>query len=157
MRESISAQSCASVPPAPALMPRMQFLRSCGPFRKTFNSSVSRFLKNFATSRSSSCSTFNWRGGRLGLAKFEHHAEILQMFLRLKQRLDLVAEGIGLVNQRLRLFAVVPEKWSAAMSELSSPGASARRARQRNLRRCVSLSDAVVIFRFKPFSNMARK
>ena len=57
MRESISAQSCASVPPAPALMLKMQFFRSCGPFRKTFNSSESSSLKNLARSRVNSCST----------------------------------------------------------------------------------------------------
>src|ERR1039457_5179044 len=56
MRESISAQSCASVPPAPALMLRMQFFRSCGPFRKTFSSSESSSLKYLARSPVSSCS-----------------------------------------------------------------------------------------------------
>ena len=48
-------------------------------------------------------------GRRLGLAQFEHDAEIFELLFRLEQRLDLVAEGIGLVNQLLRLFAVVPE------------------------------------------------
>ena len=47
--------------------------------------------------------------GRLGFAEFEHHAEILELFFGFGERLDFVAEGIGLVNQALRLFAVVPE------------------------------------------------
>jgi hypothetical protein len=47
--------------------------------------------------------------GRLGLAEFEHHAEVVELLFGLEQRLDFVAEGIGLVNQPLRLFAVVPE------------------------------------------------
>ena len=47
--------------------------------------------------------------GWFGLAEFEHHAEIFKLLFRLEQRLDFIAEGIGLVNQRLRLFAVVPE------------------------------------------------
>jgi hypothetical protein len=56
------------------------------------------FLKNFRL-----------RFGRLGLAELEHHPEVVQPLFRLKQRLNFVAERIGLVNQRLRLFAVVPE------------------------------------------------
>src|ERR1035437_5253374 len=54
MRESISAQSCDSVPPAPELMVKMQFFLSCGPLRNSFNSSASSSLKNFARSRVSS-------------------------------------------------------------------------------------------------------
>ena len=100
---------CASVPPAPALMLRMQLFRSCGPLRKTFSSSASSSLKNFARSRFQFLLDLRLRVGRLGLAEFEHDAEILELFFGLEQRLDFVAEGVGLVNQLLRLFAVVPE------------------------------------------------
>src|SRR6185437_5444392 len=60
MRESISVQSCASVPPAPALMLKMQLLLSCGPVRKTFSSSDSSSLKYFARSVSSSFWILVW-------------------------------------------------------------------------------------------------
>src|SRR6266487_13635 len=63
MRNNISAQSHASVPPAPALMLMMQLLRSCGPLRNTRNSSASRSLRNFATSRSNSRRTFGCAAG----------------------------------------------------------------------------------------------
>src|SRR2546429_173924 len=49
------AQSHDSVPPAPALMPRMQLLLSCGLPSRTASSSASNSLANRPKSRSSSC------------------------------------------------------------------------------------------------------
>ena len=109
IRRSMFAQSRASVPPAPALMLRMQLLLSCGPLRKTRSSSASSSLKNLARSGSSSLLDFRLRRGRLGFAELDHHPEIVELFFGFEQRLDLVAEGIGLVNEFLGLLAVVPE------------------------------------------------
>ena len=47
--------------------------------------------------------------GRLGLAEFEHDAEIVELFFGFGERLDFGAERIGLFHEALRLFAVVPE------------------------------------------------
>ena len=57
------AQSQDSVPPAPALMLMMQFLRSWGPLRNSFSSSVSTSLKNFSRSRPISVSICAWAAG----------------------------------------------------------------------------------------------
>ena len=42
-------------------------------------------------------------------AQLDHHAEIVELLFRLEQRLDLVAEGVGLVDELLGLLAIVPE------------------------------------------------
>ena len=90
-------------------MLRMQFFRSCGPLRKTFSSSASSSLKNLREVAGEFLFHLGLGCRRLGLAEFEHDPEILQLFFCLEQRLDFIAEGIRLVDQRLRLFAVVPE------------------------------------------------
>ena len=46
---------------------------------------------------------------RFTLAELNHHMKILDLPLRLNQRVDLFAQGIGLVNVLLGLFAIVPE------------------------------------------------
>ena len=109
MRRSMFAQSHDSVPPAPALMLRMQLLLSCRPLRKTFSSSASSSLKNLAEVAFQFLLDLGLGGLRLGLAQLDHHLEILELLLRLEQRLDLVAEGVGLVDELLGLLAVVPE------------------------------------------------
>jgi hypothetical protein len=48
---------------------------------------------------------FDW----FGFAQFNHHLEILELLLRLEQRLDFIAERIGFVDDLLRLLATVPE------------------------------------------------
>ena len=47
--------------------------------------------------------------GRLGLAQLDHHAEIFKVLFGLEKWFDLVAKGIGLVDELLGLFAAVPE------------------------------------------------
>ena len=48
-------------------------------------------------------------GFRLRLAQLDHDLEIFELLFRLEERLGLVAEGIGLVDELLGLLAVVPE------------------------------------------------
>ena len=52
---------------------------------------------------------FFLRGGRLGLTQFNHDSEIGELPFGLEQGINLVAKGIRLINELLRLFAVVPE------------------------------------------------
>ncbi len=90
-------------------MLRMQLFRSCGPVRKTFNSRLSSSLQNWAKSRSSSAS---WRGCSAGgflLGQFQHDLEIVNLPFGLEHRLGFFAQGIGLVDEALGLFAIVPE------------------------------------------------
>lgn len=49
------------------------------------------------------------RGLRLGFAQLHHHVEIFELLFRLEERLGLVAEGVGLVDELLGLLPVVPE------------------------------------------------
>ena len=87
----------------------MQLLLSWRPLRKTFSSRESSSLKNRARSCSSSCWILGLGGFRLGLAQLHHDVEIFELLLRLEERLGLVAEGVGLVDELLGLLAVVPE------------------------------------------------
>ena len=154
-QQHVRPNRSASVPPAPALMLRMQLFLSCGPLRKTFSSSASSSLKNCARSRSSSCFDLGLGGFRLGLAQLDHDPEIFELLLRLEQRLDLAAEGVGLVDELLGLLAVVPEVLRRHQGVRVRPGVSARPGRQRNLRKCVSfwvavLMDAVTSSNIRP-------
>jgi len=113
-------QSQDSVPPAPALMLRMQLLRSCGPLRNTRNSSASRSFRNFATSRFEFLLDVRLRLGRFGLAELEHHPEIVELLLSQEERVNAAAKGIGFVNQFLGLFALF-QNVSPDISAFSSP------------------------------------
>ena len=87
------AQSHASVPPAPALMLRMQLFLSCGPLRKTFSSSASSCLEELRDIALKFLLNFRLRLRRLGLAEFDHHPEIVELLFRLEQGFDLCRAG----------------------------------------------------------------
>ena len=110
IRSSMFAQSHDSVPPAPALMLRMQLFLSCGPLRKTLQFQVFQAPWKIAPGRASiSFSSLACSASGSPSAEFDHHPEILHLLLGLEQRVDFLAEGVGLVNELLRLLAVVPE------------------------------------------------
>ena len=96
MRESISAQSCASVPPAPALMVRMQLFLSCGPLRKIFSSNASSSANNLLRSAVISASSLRLHRFRLGGGEFEHDLEILDLLAESRERLEFVADVVRL-------------------------------------------------------------
>ena len=47
--------------------------------------------------------------GRLRFAQLDHHVEILEFLFRLEKRLNFVPQGIGFLDEFLRLFAIAPE------------------------------------------------
>src|SRR5208283_5221711 len=120
MRDSISAQSWASVPPAPALMLRMQFFRSCGPFRKTFNSSASSSLKNRARSRVSSFSTWAWASGGSASPSSSMTRKSSSFFSAWSSGSILLRREFA-SSISVCAFSRLFQKLSAAMSALSSP------------------------------------
>ena len=48
-------------------------------------------------------------GFGFGLGEFEQHLGVLELLLGLEERLEAATDRVGLVNQLLRLLAVVPE------------------------------------------------
>jgi hypothetical protein len=112
MRESISAQSCASVPPAPALMVKMQLHLSCGPLRKGFQLECVEIGEQLFCVRFHFGFELRLHRFRLGGGEFEHHLQILHLLAEARERIELAANVICLVDDFLRRFLVVPESFA---------------------------------------------
>src|SRR5471032_2083242 len=120
MRESISAQSCDSVPPAPELMVKMQFFLSCGPLRNNFNSSASSSLKNFARSRVSSASTFACDAAGSASPSSSMTRKSSSCFSSLWSGSSLLRMTPA-SSMKPWAFSRLFQKFSSAISEFSSP------------------------------------
>ena len=146
MRESISAQSCASVPPAPALMVKMQLHLSCGPLRKVFSSNASRSANNLLRSRLHL--GFELQLHRLPARPAPSSSmtrKSSSCFAEAGERLEFAADVVGLVDDFLRGFLVVPEIFAGSSAPRVRRAVGSIWRRQRNLRKWVSLSAAVEI------------
>ena len=135
------AQSRASVPPAPALMLKMQLLRSCGPLREDAQFQRVELLEEagdvgfqflldawpvLPRGSASPSSTMTWKSS--------------SCFSASSSGSTLLRREVGFVDELLRLLAVVPESLRRHQGIRARPGVLARRRRQRNLRRCASFS-----------------
>jgi len=91
---SMLAQSQDSVPPAPALMLKIQLFRSLGPLRKTLSSKSSNSLRNREVLFQVLLVLELFRL-RLGLAQFHHDLQILQLSFRFEEGLNFIAEVLA--------------------------------------------------------------
>ena len=142
MRRSMSAQSHASVPPAPELMLRMQLFRSCGPLRKTFNSRPSTSLLNLARSRSKSAWCLALLGFRFAFGQFDHDAEVVQLLFGFEEWALFFGAGRWPRQSIPALFRDCSRRCPGPSGRPVRPAASARPARQRNLRKWTNFSPA---------------
>src|SRR5712671_5049832 len=119
MRESISAQSCDSVPPAPELMVKMQFFLSCGPLRNNFSSSASSSLKNGTSSRVSSASICACDAAGSASASSTMTLKSSSCFSNLKSGSSLLRMAPA-SSMAACAFSRLFQKFSSAINEFSS-------------------------------------
>ena len=86
--------------------------------------------------------------------EFEHDLQILDLFAEARERIEFAANVVGLVDDFLRGFLVVPESFAGHLRLEFGEALVQSGRRQRNLRRWVSLSAAVAICGLT-MSNMA--
>ena len=106
MRRSISAQSVASVPPAPALIVRIAARSSCSPE----NSSAVRSRPKSVSSAAAFAVELGLELGIGGLVEeLERGLEVGGAGEQVTPRLDLGAQAVGLAQDLLGAALVVPE------------------------------------------------
>ena len=103
------AQSHDSVPPAPGVDADDAIALVVAAAEKDLQFEGFEFLKEAGEVLFQFLLDFGLGGFRLRLAQFHHNPKVFELLFRLKQRFDLVPQGIGLVNDLLGLLAVVPE------------------------------------------------
>src|SRR5487761_2014891 len=114
------AQSHDSVPPAPELMVKMQFLASCGPFRNNFSSSASSSLKNGTSSRVISASICACEAAGSAPASSTMTLKSSSCFSNLRSGSSLLRMTPA-SSMKPWAFSRLSQNFSSAINEFSSP------------------------------------